>query len=116
MRRLFDAVVRATFLRHGLCGREIWPPAGSLLLGPELKDMLGVQLTLLRQLCNFHKKSVMLNIMFRDFSERLWPDTWGAFLLRLSTACRCCLMTACIWIFSRIILLMPGPIAVCQLG
>ena len=39
MRHLFNAVVRPTVSY----GRGIWAPACSLVLGPELKDMLGVR-------------------------------------------------------------------------
>ena len=76
MRRLFDAVVRPTVSY----GCEVWAPACSLALGPELKDMLGVQMAFFRQLCHL-RKSVMPDIIFREFAERPWLDTWWSFLL-----------------------------------
>ena len=76
MRRLFDAVVRPTVSY----GCEVWAPACSLALGPELKDMLGVQMAFFRQLCHL-RKSVTPDIIFREFAERPWLDTWWSFLL-----------------------------------
>ena len=48
--------------------------------GPELKDMLGVQMAFFRQLCHL-RKSVTPDIIFREFAERPWLDTWWSFLL-----------------------------------
>ena len=76
MRRLFDAVVRP-MVSYGC---EVWAPACSLALGPELKDMLGVQMAFFRQLCHL-RKSVTPDIIFREFAERPWLDTWWSFLL-----------------------------------
>ena len=76
MRRLFDAVVRPMVLY----GCEVWALACSLVLGPELKDMLGVQMAFFRQLCHL-RKSVTPDIIFREFAERPWLDTWWSFLL-----------------------------------
>ena len=76
MRHLFDAVVRPTVSY----GCEVWAPACSLALGPELKDMLGVQMAFNRQLCHL-RKSVTPDIIFRKFAERPWLDTWWSFLL-----------------------------------
>ena len=78
MRRLLDAVVRHTVSY----GCKVWGPACPLALGPELKDMLGVQMAFLRQLCQL-RKSVTPDIIFKEFSERPWLDTWWSFLLRL---------------------------------
>ncbi|RYE04530.1 MAG: reverse transcriptase family protein [Rickettsiaceae bacterium] len=64
MRRLFDAVVRPTVSY----GCEVWAPACSQPLSPELKDMLGIQISFFRQLCHL-KRSVTPNIIFREFSE-----------------------------------------------
>ena len=61
-------------------GCEVWAPACSLVMGPELKDMLGVQMAFFRQLCQL-RKSVTPNIIFREFSERPWLETWWSFLL-----------------------------------
>ena len=76
MRRLFDAVVRPTVSY----GCEVWALACSLALGPELKDMLGVQMAFFRQLCHL-RKSVTPDVIFREFAERPWLDTWWSFLL-----------------------------------
>ena len=76
MRRLFGAVVRPTVSY----GCEVWAPACSLALGPGLKDMLGVQIAFFRQLCHL-RKSVTPNIIFREFAERPWLDTWWSFPL-----------------------------------
>ena len=58
IRRLFDAVVRLTVSY----GCEVWDPACSLPMGPEVKDMLGVLMALFRQL----RKSVTPKILFED--------------------------------------------------
>ena len=44
--QLYSCDVRPTVLY----GCEVWAPACSLALGPELKDMLGVQMAFFRQL------------------------------------------------------------------
>ncbi len=76
MRRLFDAVVRPTVSY----GCEVWAPACSQPLSPELKDMLGIQISFFRQLCHL-KRSVTPNIIFREFSEGPWLEKWWSFLL-----------------------------------
>ena len=38
-----------------LFGREVWAPACSLAMGPELEHMLGVQMAFFRQLCELRK-------------------------------------------------------------
>ena len=76
MRRLVDAAVKPTV--SYVC--EVWAPACSLAVGPELKDMLGVQMAFFRQLCQL-RKSVTPNIIFRKLSEKPWLDTWWSFLL-----------------------------------
>ena len=76
MRRLFDAVVLPTVSY----GCEVWAPACSLAMGPELEDKLGVQMAFFRQLCQL-RKSVTPIIIFRGFSERPWLGTWWSFLL-----------------------------------
>ena len=106
MRRLIDAVVRSAVSYR--C--EVWAAARFLALSLELKDMrmLGLQMTFFCQLCQL-ARSVTPDIIFREFSERPWLDTWWSFLLgfmqRLSYG-PCCLMTACILTFSGITLLM----------
>ena len=76
MRRLFDAGVKPTVSY----GCEVWAPACSLAMGPELKDMLEVQMAFFRQLCHL-RKSVTPNIIFREFSEKPRIDRWWSFLL-----------------------------------
>ena len=76
MRRLFDAVVRPTVSY----GSEVWATACPLARGLDLKDMLGVQMAFFCQLCHF-RKSVTPGIIFREFSERPWLDTWWSCLL-----------------------------------
>ena len=57
-------------------GCEVWAPACSLALGPELKDMLGVRMAFFCQLCQLRKSVTPTgNIIFREFSERPWLDT-----------------------------------------
>ena len=99
MRCLFDAVVRPTVSY----GCEVWAPACSLALGPELKDMLGVQMAFFRQLCHL-RKGVTPDVIFREFAERPWLDTWWSFLLGFMR--RLYVMTACIVTFFKITLLM----------
>ena len=76
MRRMFDAVMKPTMSY----GCEVWAPPCSLAMGPELKDMLGVQMAFFCQLSQL-RKSVTPNIIFREFSEKPWLDTWWSFLL-----------------------------------
>ena len=76
IRRLFDAVVKPTVSN----GCEVWAPACSLAMDPELKDMLGVQMAFFLQLCQF-RKSVTPYIIFWEFSARPWLATWWPFLL-----------------------------------
>ena len=76
MRCLFDAVVKHTVSY----GREVWAPACSLARGLEPKDMLRVQMAFFRQLRQL-RKSVTPNVIFREFSERSWLETWCSFLL-----------------------------------
>ena len=49
-------------------GCEVWAPACSLALDPEIKDMLRIQVAFFCQHCQL-RKSVMPNIIFRDFCE-----------------------------------------------
>ena len=42
--------------------------------------MLGFQMAFFRQLCHL-RKSVTPDIIFREFAERPWLDTWWSFLL-----------------------------------
>ena len=76
MRRLFDAVVRPTVSY----GCEVWAPACSLALVPQLKDMQDIQLSFFRNLCQL-RKSVTPHIIFRDFAERPWLDSWWSMVL-----------------------------------
>ena len=76
MRRLFDAVVRPTVSY----GCEVWAPACSLALVPQLKDMQGIQLSFFRNLCQL-RKSVTPHIIFREFAERPWLDSWWSMVL-----------------------------------
>ena len=72
-RRLFDAVVRPTVSY----GCEVWAPACSLALVPQLKDMQDmqdIQLSFFRNLCQLCK-SVTPHIIFREFAERPWLDS-----------------------------------------
>lgn len=71
MRRLFDAVVLPTVSY----GCEVWAPASSGTHGPEFKSMLNVQIAFFRQLCHL-RRSVTPPIIFREFAERPWLDTW----------------------------------------
>ena len=101
IRRLFDAVVRPTVSY----GCEVWASACSQALGPELKDMLRVQMAFFRQLCHL-RKSVTPAIIFREFAERPWLDTGGPSCCASCALCRFYLMTACIFTLSGITLLM----------
>ena len=76
MRRLFDAVVRPTVLY----GCEVRAPACSLALVPHLKDMQDIQLSFFRNLCQL-RRSVAPHIMFREFAERPWLDSWWSMVL-----------------------------------
>ena len=76
MRRLFDAVVRPTVSY----GCEVWAPACSLALVPQLKDMQDIQLSFFRNLCQL-RKSVTPHIIFREFAERPWLDSWWSMVL-----------------------------------
>ena len=76
MRRLFDAVVRPTVSY----GCEVWAPACSLALVPQLKDMQDIQLSFFRNLCQL-RKSVRPHIIFREFAERPWLDRWWSMVL-----------------------------------
>ena len=105
MRRLFDAVVRPTVLY----GRGL---GSGLLSGlPQLKDMQDIQLSFFRYLCQLCK-SVTPHIIFRDFAERPWLDSWWSmvlgFMRRGPAGRRFCLRATCIWTFSKTTLQMPG--------
>ena len=76
MRRLFDAVVRPTVSYE--C--EVWAPACSPALVPQLKDMQNIQLSFFRNLCHL-RKSVTPHIIFREFAERPWLDSWWSMVL-----------------------------------
>ena len=76
MRRLFDAGVRPTVSY----GCEVWNPACSLALVPQLKDMQDIQLSFFRNLCQL-RRSVTPHIIFREFAERPWPDSWWSMVL-----------------------------------
>ena len=75
MRRLIDAVVRPTVVY----GCEVWAPACSLALVPQLKDMQVIQLSFFRNLCQH--KSVTPHIIFREFAERPWLYSWWSMVL-----------------------------------
>ena len=70
MRRLFDAVVRSTVSY----GCEVWAPACSLALVPQLKDMQDIQLSFFRNPCQL-RKSVTPHIIFRELAGRPWLDS-----------------------------------------
>ena len=76
MRRLFDAVVRPTVLY----GCEVWALACSLALVPQLKDMQDIQLSFFRNLCQL-RKSATPHIIFGEFAERPWLDSWWSMVL-----------------------------------
>ena len=76
MRRLFDVVVRPTVSY----GCEVWAPACYLALVPQLKDMQDIQLSFSRNLCQ-HRRSVTPHIIFREFAERPWLDSWWSMVL-----------------------------------
>ena len=76
MRRLFDAVVRPTILY----GCEGWALACSPGLLPQLKDMQDIQLFFFRHLCQLCK-SVTPHVIFREFAERPWLDSWWSMVL-----------------------------------
>ena len=76
MRRLFDAFVRPTVSY----GCEVWAPACSLALVPQLKDMQDIQLSFFRNLCQL-RKGVTPHIIFRGFAERPWLDSWWSMVL-----------------------------------
>ena len=76
MRRLFDAVVRRTVSY----GCEVWAPACFLALVPQLKDMQCIRLSFFRNLCQL-RKSVTPHIIFREFAERPWLDSWWSMVL-----------------------------------
>ena len=82
MRRLFDAVVRPTLLY----GCEVWAPACSLALVPQLKDVQDIQLSFFL-LCRL-RRSVTPHIIFRELAGRPWLDSWWSsvlgFMRRLS--------------------------------
>ena len=65
----------------------VWAPACSLALVRQLKDMQDIQLTFFRNLCHL-RKSVTPHIIFREFAERPWLDSWWSkmlgFMRRLS--------------------------------
>ena len=76
MRRLFDAVVRPTVSY----GCEVWAPACSLALVPQLKDLQDIQLSFFRNLCQLCR-SVTPHVNFREFAERPWLDSWWSMVL-----------------------------------
>ena len=76
MRRLFDAVVRPTVSY----GCEVWAPACSLALVPQLRDMQDIQLSFFRYLCQL-RRSVTPHIIYREFAERPWLDSWRSMVL-----------------------------------
>ena len=76
MRRLFDAVVRPTVSY----GCEVWGPACSLALVPQLKDMQDIQLSFFRNLCQI-RKSVTPHIIFWEFAKRPGLDSWWSKVL-----------------------------------
>ena len=104
MRRLFDAVVRPTVSY----GCKVWAPACSPALVPQLKDMQNIQLSFFRNLCHL-RKSVMPHIVFREFAERPWLDSWWSMVLRFhAPIVAFCPRAACIWTFCKTTLQMPG--------
>ena len=76
MRRPFDAVVRPTVSY----GCEVWALACSLALVPQLKDMQDIQLFFFRNLCQL-RRSVTPHIIFREFANRPWQDSWWSMVL-----------------------------------
>ena len=76
MSRLVAAVVRPRVAY----GCEVWAPACSLALVPQLKGMQDIELSFSCNLCQL-RKSVTPHIIFREFAGRPCLDTWWSMVL-----------------------------------
>ena len=66
---------------YSFYGCEVWAPACSLALVPQLKDMQqDMQLSFFRSLCQLHEGG-MPQIIFRGFAETPWLDSWWSMVL-----------------------------------